>query len=320
MRTVLAGDIGGTNARFALATQQGETAYIEEHVLATADFPSTLAAIEHYLHQRNLTSVAGICLAVAGPIEDGKASLTNSHWHFDGDVLREHFNVEHAALLNDFEAIALSIPVVNRDHSQTLGSLRAELKQNYTVCVVGPGTGLGAAGLVCRNNQPYPLVTEAGHMGFAPESDLQRQLLAVLQRQYGRVSAERLVSGMGVENVYSALQSLNNVAHDNLSSADIFNAARNSDPVAVQTVELFFEILGQFTGDLVLATGAYQGAFIAGGVAQRHIDLLATSKFREGFENKGRHSHILRNVPTAVITHQIPGLLGAAAFAVNNFD
>ena len=124
---------------------------------------------------------------------------------------------------------------------------------------------------------------------------------------------------MGVENLYRALQQIQGSSGPALGSADVFTAARADESIASQTVALFFELLGQFTGDLVLTMGAYNGAYIAGGVAQRHVDLLEQSHFRRGFENKGRHSGILCEVPTAVITHNIPGLLGAAACAQQRF-
>jgi glucokinase len=157
------------------------------------------------------------------------------------------------------------------------------------------------------------LVTEAGHIGFAPENHVQREILEVLSRHYGRISNERVASGMGVENIYQALGTGESPQRAN--AAAIFERARDGEVLANQALGIFFEILGQVAGDVVLSMGAFDGVYVAGGVAQRYPDAISASRFREGFENKGRHGDLMKLVPSQLIVHPQPGLLGAAAVA-----
>ena len=184
------------------------------------------------------------------------------------------------------------------------------------MCVIGPGTGLGAAGLIHREGTTIPVITEAGHVGFAPEDARQAEVLKLLHERYGRVSDERLISGMGIRNIYWALSQIHGGDPLDLNAEEVFDRSCN-DEVAAETVDLFFELLGQACGNLVLSMGAYDGAYVAGGIAQRHADALAASNFRRGFDNKGRHQRLMAAVPTALIVHPQPGLLGAAQVAIN---
>ncbi|XOV89101.1 MAG: glucokinase [Pseudomonadota bacterium] len=313
-KTLLVGDIGGTNARFALAEPEGD-AYFGELTLQCADFNTPEVAIATFLEQAGAAMPDVICLAVAGPIVDGTARLTNNPWYLAQDSLSATFGAKNVLLINDFEAVAHSLPVVNRQFTRVIGEVpeRDLARRDFSVCVLGPGTGLGAAGLVGRDGRVVPLITEAGHVGFAPETAEQADLLAILRVRYGRVSDERLVSGMGIENIYWALGQLRSLTVPPISAAEIFQRARDGDDnLATAAIDLFWEILGQAAGNLVLSTGAFDGAYIAGGIAQRHADLLFNSRFRTGFENKGRHSLLLSKVPTLLIRHPEPGLLGAS--------
>jgi glucokinase len=254
---------------------------------------------------------------MAGPIRDGNAELTNNNWHVRATDLSKYFSVSQVHLLNDFEAIAYSLTELDRSQIANLGLAPVcDLAiPEFTVGVLGPGTGLGAAALLRREGNLFPLITEAGHVGFAPETALQREVLTVLKRfKYGRLSDERLLSGYGLENIYGALAEIYNKRTLQLSAADIFNNA-DSDSLALQAVNLFFEILGQVAGNFVLATGAFDGIYIAGGIVQRYPERLKNSAFRSGFENKGRHRGIMERVPTLLIKHKDPGLLGAAVVA-----
>ena len=314
---LLIGDIGGTHARFALAQASGE-GYRAELTLRCADYTTLEAAIRFYLQEAGANAPAAMCLAVAGPVVHQRVRMTNSVWQFAAADLAAAFGGPAVRLLNDFEAVAHALPQCNAKHCDEVGEVRRhDLTQgDFNLCVVGPGTGLGASGLVRRGDATIALVTEAGHEGFAPESELQGELLSVLRHRYPRVSNERLVSGPGIENIYWALGQVHGQEVTPLGASETIALARSgSDPLARQTVDLFFEILGQVAGDLVLAQGAYDGVYIAGGVAQRHADLLQVSAFRRGFERKGRHRSLLERVPAMLIRHEQPGLLGAAAVA-----
>ncbi len=311
---ILIADIGGTNARFALA-DAAQDGFHGAVTLQCADYNTAGLAITAFLDQARVGSPEVICLAVAGPIKDGTAQLTNNPWHLSQADLAATFGARKVLLINDFEAVAYSLPVVNRQFTTTIGCVpEHDLgRPDFRVCVLGPGTGLGAAGLIASDGRVVPLITEAGHVGFAPETDLQMDLLGVLRQRFGRVSDERLVSGMGIENIYWALSQLRDLASQPVPAAEIFARARaESDAVAVEAIGIFWEILGQVAGNLVLSTGAFDGVYIAGGIAQRHGDLLQTSRFREGFENKGRHSVLLAEVPSLLIQHPEPGLLGVS--------
>lgn len=315
---LLAGDIGGTNVRFALANEDGSVGYASERSLVCTDYGSPEEAINAYLQEVNAPAPRVICLAAAGPVISGEVQFTNNTWHLIEENLRETFRTEHVRLLNDFEAIAYSLPLLSGSDCINLGPVLAGGLSggNYTVGVLGPGTGLGAAGLVCHGDATLPLVTEAGHVGFAPETPLQLDLLVQLRQRHDRVSDERLVSGGGLENIYWGLGRLQNVTPAPLSAAEIFSLSQvKSNGLAVQAVDLFYEILGQVAGNLALALGAYQGIYLAGGIVRRYPEMIARSRFREGFENKGRHGRIMRTIPTLLVQHEQPGLLGASRVA-----
>jgi glucokinase len=158
------------------------------------------------------------------------------------------------------------------------------------------------------------LITEAGHVGFAPENSLQKAVWDVLRHRFGRVSDERLVSGAGLENIFSALSETHDAPSLSWRASEIF-AQVGQHNMATEAVNLFFEVLGQVAGNFALVHGAYDGIYIAGGIVQRYPELLANSAFRVSFENKGRHRYLMERIPTLLITHPHPGLLGAALMA-----
>ena len=316
--SLLIGDIGGTNARFALADSK-QPGFSREATLQCADYASADAAIRDYLEKVAAPSPDVICLAAAGPIVDRRVRFTNNPWSIAADELAADFSTPSVRLLNDFEAIAYSIPFLTDEDCLTIGlpEPAALDDEHYTVGVLGPGTGLGMVGLRKYGDLIVPIAGEGSHSGFAPESQVQLDILVVLRERFDRVSAERLVSGPGLENIYWALARIHGEKRSQLSAADIFaTAADNSDPRAAEAVQVFFEVLGQVAGDLALTLGAANGIFIAGGIAKRHPTVLANSRFRSGFESKGRHRSIMERVPTQLILHEQPGLLGASYCAL----
>ena len=311
---LLIGDIGGTNARFALAAR-GAPSFREELTLRCADFETAEAAIRHYLESTGAVSPAVICLAVAGPVVDRQVRFTNNHWRLSCDGLAAEFATDDVALLNDFEAIAYSIPLLGDGDFVSAGLLppRPLAGVDFTICIVGPGTGLGASALLGRGGRLVPVTGEGGHLGFAPETQLQMQVFELLREQFDRVSDERIVSGPGLENLYCALRKLHGEPPARLSAKEIFDcAATNCDARASEALQLFFEVLGQVAGNLALAFGAWDGVCIGGGIVKRKPELLANSRFREGFERKGRYRSMMEKIPTQIIMHPQPGLLGAS--------
>lgn len=363
MKHVLIGDLGGTNARFALldstatadaaesidikpAVDKGpkvenskptdtatacqlsasdatsSIAYSNELVLKAVDHESPEAAIDHYLAEISADlpqaiSPDLICIAAAGPVKAGAVSLTNNPWKVSEASLQAHFGAR-VKLLNDFEAIAHSLPTLVPPQIEAIGHqpLPEMSGADCTLGVVGPGTGLGASGLIRRSGHEVALTTEAGHNAFAPESALQGAVCNLLQTQFGRVSNERLVSGTGLVNIYHVLAKLRDEpSHDEFNGAAEIFAAAAGNQLAGDAVNLFFKVLGQVAGDFALAIGAWDGIYIAGGIVQRYPELMAASGFRAGFENKGRHRQLMEHIPTILIHHRHPGLLGAAAVA-----
>lgn len=314
---LLIGDIGGTNARFAIAEPE-LPGFSREITLACGDFDSANSAIREYLDRAGLPDPDIICFAAAGPIVDGRVRFTNNHWSLDVRELQGSFNARDTRLLNDFEAIAYSIPNLGGEDCMPIG-LPAPIElsdSDFTVGIIGPGTGLGGVGLCRRNSLLFPIVGEAGHTGFAPESRVQVDILNALRERFDRVSDERLVSGPGLENLYWALARLHGESVASIPAAQICQLAEDKqDPRAVEALHLFFEILGQVAGNMALVLGARQGMFIAGGIAQRYPAMLLGSGFRAAFEAKGRHRSLMEKIPTQLVRHPQPGLLGASFMA-----
>ena len=312
----LIADIGGTNARFAIA-DAATSGFSQEQTLQCADFPSVEAAIQHYLDDIGAKAPGVICLAAAGPLVDNHIKVTNNHWVLNVDDLGAAFATDAVRLMNDFEAIAYSVPVLGDDDCLPVGfpEPRPLPEGDYSVAVVGPGTGLGAVGLRKHGGVLIPIAGEASHGGFAPETRVQLDVLIALREAFDRVSSERLVSGAGLENIYWALGQIHHASLPKLSAPDIFAAAQESDEHAAEAVALFFEVLGQFAGNYALALGASDGVYIAGGIVRRYPEMFVNSRFRSGFENKGRHRAIMERIPTQLIMHEQPGLLGASYVA-----
>lgn len=315
-KTLLIADIGGTNARFALADARAP-GYSNEESLLCADFPSAEAAIKHYLDKVGAKTPDVICLAAAGPVVEQHIKVTNNHWVLAVADLAEAFATDAVRLMNDFEAIAYSIPTLDDDNCLPVGlpDPKPLPEEDFSIAVVGPGTGLGAVGLRKHGGVLIPIPGEAGHAGFAPETRVQLDVLIALREEFDRVSSERLVSGAGLENIYWALGQIHGAKLPKLSAREIFTAAQESQEHAVEAVGLFFEVLGQFAGSYALALGASDGVYIAGGIVQRYPDMFVNSRFRSGFESKGRHRVIMERIPTRLIMHEQPGLLGASYVA-----
>jgi glucokinase len=319
---ILIADIGGTNARFALSTDTPHH-FAQAQTLEAAEFENVSDAIDTYLHSHSIQQLGSICLAVAGPIRDDRVSFPNSHWSIDCASLRTRYSIEQVKLLNDWEAIAYSLNGLSEDDVSSIGGNWDHRPEgDFTFGALGPGSGLGMSGLLRRSDHLIPLVTEGGHAGFSPENQIQGQILAYLHQKFDdRISRERLLSGPGLVNIHEALCEIHGKENPGLIAADIAVAGiSKSDPICEQTFDLFFEVLGQVAGDIALALGANQGVFIGGGICQRYPQQLAQSRFRKGFENKGRHSSLMLDTPTWLITHKNPGLLGASVYAQSIFN
>ncbi|MFO1507712.1 MAG: glucokinase [Lysobacterales bacterium] len=316
VRTLLA-DVGGTHIRFALAAtgSNGAPDIADVEQFDVGKFPDFAAAAHHYLEDRARVS-RGV-FAVAGRVVDGAVRMTNHPWQLEEANLAAELGLSRAQLVNDFAAVARAIPLLRDGASlNVIGGVQPQSGADGTFLALGPGTGLGVGLLVVRDGQPLVIPTEGGHVGFAPGDAIEARILAVLARRYGRVSNERLVSGPGLAALHGALTEIDGKPNDGLADAvSITRRAAGGNTRCIATVERLCALLGAVAGDLVLACGAWGGVYLAGGITAALLPWLEQGGFRQRFADKGRYADTLAGVPTAVIRHPEPGLLGAAALA-----
>ena len=308
-RQALVGDIGGTNARFAIADL--DTLSLERVAAHPCrDFASLEDALRAYLATLPRTP-ARACLAVAAPLRSETVRMTNLNWTFTAASLRTASGIADLFLINDFEGQARVLPHLAAGDLHPIGGGKASPKMPKVV--LGPGTGLGMAALVHGDAGWVPVATEGGHVGLAAETDTEMEIFRRIAERHGRVSAERVIAGPGLEEVYRILAQLRGAAGRPTGIADIFaDAAAGADPLASETAGLFVEWLGRFAGDMALAYGAAGGVYIAGGIAPRVLGLLDAGALRRSFCAKGRLSGFLEHIPLQVITAGDAGLRGAA--------
>ncbi|MGS2722379.1 glucokinase [Porticoccus sp. GXU_MW_L64] len=300
-------DIGGTNARFAMVGGDGVLRNI--NVLSCSDYPHIKNAILEYIASVSPWQIEGICLAIAGPVDKDEINLLNNHWHFSQAQLQQDLNVT-VTVINDFTAQALSIDALPEDGLEWLGEARPSGGQIRLV--IGPGTGLGVAGLM-PDNQIIP--SEGGHVGFSPTSDHQVKLLQVLwEQRHQRVSVERLLSGQGLENLYWANAMLHGM-EKKLSAKQISALADAGEELALQAVGDLFDILASTAGDMAMTLWASDGVYLTGGVLEKLYHLFDAQRFRRHFEEKGRFKSYCASLPIALIRAEHPGLIGCYAAA-----
>ena len=226
-------------------------------------------------------------------------------------MLASHLGQSSISIINDFAAVARALPALTQTDVEQIGEGRSEAAK--PMVALGPGTGTGVATVTFdASGNTIVLQGEGGHVDFAPITDVEFEILRKLRGRYGRVSIERLLCGAGIVNIYQALSEIRGLAADLAEPGAIGEAARAGDKLAAETMAIFFAVLGSSAGNLALTTGARGGVFIAGGIAPRYIDLLRQSDFRARFLAKGRFGDYNAAIPTSIITHTDPGLLGAA--------
>lgn len=310
----LVADIGGTHARFALADIRTRELQLFKK-FKVSEFTSLEAAAASYLSLAGCRPARG-CFAIAGPVGGEVLRLTNANWSFTRATVGEATGVSELSFINDFEAQARSLPLLTEGDFHKVGGERAE--PQATKAVVGPGTGLGVAALVWTSAGWSPVSGEGGHAGFAAEHAEEFDIFTRLQREFGHVSAERVISGPGLSTIYGILCELSGLSPVRIPGADIVQRANGgADQLAARTIELFAEWLGRFAGDIALMFGARGGVFIAGGIPPRILNFLVTGKFRSGFEAKGRLTDYVRRIPAYVMVVEDAGLRGAATLVAS---
>jgi glucokinase len=314
---LIAADVGGTHARVA-RIEAGfaghDFAIVEYRKYSCADYPGLAAIIDAFRAEAGSRDIDRIALAVAGYVIDDAVVNVNLPWPVSISALRDALGVRELAIVNDFEAVAHAIGHVD-DAAATLLSGPSRAPLDGPVLVVGPGTGLGAAVRIPNANRPVILATEAGQATLAPHTDREFEILGELRKQSARVQVEHVISGTGLVNLYRAIAALRGVAAPPRSAAEITAAAlAKSDPVAVDTADVFCGWLGGVLGDLALTYGAEGGIYLAGGVLPQMKDLVARSAFVERFLDKGVMRDVLARTPVRLVEHAQLGVIGAASW------
>lgn len=317
MPTLLAADIGGTKTLLQVSNDKGEV--LAEQRFASKDFAGFTELLAGFLTSlpQDYLPITSACLAVAGPIAGRTASVTNLPWRIDADALCELLPLKQVTLINDFAAVGEGIACLTEDDLLILQAGRPE--PDAPRAVIGAGTGLGQAYMTPQQDGWRVWATEGGHTDFAPTDALQQQLLDYLLQQYVHVSYERLVSGMGLENIYQFLAGLHdlpvNVDSPDDRAAQISELARLGDPLAQQTMRLFIEIYGAQAGNLALTVMPRAGLYLAGGIAVKNQSMFEDGSFMQAFLAKGRMQPVLENIPVYLICSADTGLRGAALLA-----
>lgn len=307
----LVGDIGATNARFGLVSQAGE--FVLVRVFACADHPGIDDAIGLFLRERGaLPSPRQGALAIASPIAGDRVEMTNHPWRFSVAALRSRLGFERLEVINDFTALALALPHLRAAERRAIGGGAAAA--GAPLAVLGPGSGLGVSGLIPSGQGWIPLSGEGGHVTMAPANARESAVLDRLRGHFEHVSAERVLSGPGLVNLYNALAAIDGVPARDYTAPQITDLEIGaSDRHCAETVALFCAMLGTVAGDLALTLGARGGVYLGGGIVPRLGERFTASAFRERFEAKGRMRSYLAPIPTFVVTHEFPAFLGCAA-------
>jgi glucokinase len=310
---ILIGDIGGTNARFAILVDS----YAEPKefpIVQTAAFATIDQAIQTAILDRTSVQPRSAVLAVAGPVDGDEIALTNCDWVVRPRVMFEQLGLSDIVVLNDFEAQALAVVALGAEHMEKIGP--GEPEPLGSRVVLGPGTGLGVAGLIHACHRWIPVPGEGGHMDIGPRTARDREVFPHIEPIEGRISGEQILCGRGLVNTYRAVAKADGVTPRFTSPAEITGAAlEKSDPVAEEALSMFVTCLGRTAGDLALVFMSRGGVYLTGGIAQKIVPALKNGTFRAAFEDKAPHRELLRSMPVYVITHPLAALAGLAAYA-----
>ena len=308
----LIADIGGTNARFALL--DGRT-WHDEIVLRCADYPDIVSAIEDYLQKVGAASGPArpleAALAIAGPITGDIVRMTNHVWQFSAARTRQSLGWHRLIMVNDFTALAMAIRHLPENELEQVGG--GQSVPGAPLALIGPGTGLGVSGLIPTGEHWIPLQGEGGHVTLAVMNERELAVLQQLHQRFTHVSAERVVCGPGLVNLYEALCGLEGVVPKVLTPPEITRRAREgSCRICLEALSIFCALLGTLAGNLVLTLGATGGCYIGGGIVPGLGSFFTSSHFRNRFEDKGRFADYLSRVPTYVIRSELPAFVGLA--------
>jgi glucokinase len=322
---ILAGDIGGTNARLAyFQPQNGSLRLISERVFPSREYTELGEIVSSFLHESD-TRPEVACFGIAGPVRNGRVETSNLPWVIDQSRLAKQIQLPATLLINDLEANAWGIGALGPQDLVCLNQVEAATGNQ---AVIAPGTGLGEAGLYWDGNQHHVFACEGGHADFAPQGELQIELLRFLASRLGHVSYERILSGPGLVNVYEFLHKAGcgdepagfaaELAHGDAAAAISRAALNGSNPLAERALDLWVSVYGAEAGNLALKAMATGGIFLGGGISPKILSKLSDPLFMNAFLDKGRLRPVLEGIPVRVVTNDKAGLLGAARCAVSS--
>jgi glucokinase len=315
----LVGDIGATNARFAVLDATGRIDEIR--VLAGRDYPGLAEAVEDYLESTCLPArPTAAAIAVAGPVTDDRVALINRPWIFSQAALKSRLKLDRLLIVNDFGAVAAAAPhLAPIDLHRIGGRATADIYgPKAMIGVLGPGTGLGVGGALPVDGRWVVVTGEGGHVSLAPATEREDQVLDVIRRRFGHASAERALSGPGLVNLYSILAEIDGVTPKPLLPPQVTEIAiAAGDPHCREALDMFAEMLGTEASDLALTLGAKGGLYIAGGIVPRLGTAFPAQRFRQRFEQKGRLFPYIADIPSFIIRHPFPAFVGLAALLRN---
>jgi glucokinase len=309
--TWLVGDIGATNARLGLVSPDGRVLHWRGH--AVEQYPTIDDAIAEYLGDRGgLPLPRRAAIAIASAVSGDEIAMTNNPWRFSTTALRARFGFDRLDIINDFTAQALALPRLGAGDRMVVGGGAAVPGAPFAV--LGPGSGLGVSGLVPCGAGWVALTGEGGHATMSPATDRESAVLDRMRKHFDHVSAERVLSGPGIVNLYNTLCAIDSTGSKGYTAAQITDlGTRGEDPVCTEATTMFCAMLGTVAGNLALTLGARGGAYIAGGIVPRLGRYFADSPFRARFQSKGRFERYLAAIPTYVVTHPLAAFLGCAA-------
>jgi glucokinase len=303
----LVADLGATNARFA-RLKDGTVDQVR--VLRVADYPSLVSAMGAYLDKIGCGEPPrAAAVAIASPIVGDRVEMTNHAWSFSISELKAQMALRRLEVINDFTAQALSLPHLSDQDVRKIGG--GEPRGEQPLAILGPGTGLGVSGLIPSRDAWIPVTGEGGHVTMSPVDAREEAVIARLRQRFHHVSAERVLSGMGLANLYETLYALDGEDAPPREPKEVSEAARSgADPHASEALAMFAAMLGTVAGNLALTLGALGGVYVGGGIVPSLGDLFDDALFRERFEAKGRFKRYLQSIPTYVITRPHPAFLG----------
>jgi glucokinase len=323
---ILAGDVGGTKVHLALfGFEQGRLAHIRDEKYPAKEHSGLEEVVRRFLHESSAVGeVTAACFGVPGPVRGGRLKLTNLPWVLDSAELSRNLDIAHLFLINDLEANGYGIPELSTEQIFVLSDGDSAAMGNRGL--VSAGTGLGECVLAWNGKSHMPMASEGGHTDFAARSDQEIELLRYLRAQLkGRVSVERVVSGIGLKNIYSFLRDVKRLEEpawlkERMETEDANAvigelAEAGSNELCVQTLEMFVSAYGAEAGDLALKVLAIGGMYIGGGIAPKILKTMKEGLFMKSFTDKGRLSDLLVHTPVRIILESRAALIGAAAYA-----